>query len=142
MPIVNVTDISRDHVAEAIARMEMDIKTVATAHRGLTSGYMKLLRELQSLTAENAALREKVDDWENAVAHTLDHRSDEQHCTCVVPLLGKVKQLEREKSLQGLHLATMADVVLGENAEDRSDETLVREVCKMAREHAAQKEQE
>lgn len=57
MPIVNVTDISKDHVAEAIARMEMDIKTVATAHRGLSSGYMKLLRELQSLTAENAALR-------------------------------------------------------------------------------------
>lgn len=61
MPIVNVTDISKDHVAEAIARMEMDIKTVATAHRGLSSGYMKLLRELQSLTAENAALRAAID---------------------------------------------------------------------------------
>ncbi len=96
MPIVNVTDISKDHVAEAIARMEMDIKTVATAHRGLSSGYMKLLRELQSLTAENAALREKVGDWENAVAHALDHRPDEQHCTCVPPLLWKVKQLERK----------------------------------------------
>lgn len=47
----------------------------------------------------------------------------------------QVDQLEREKSLQGLHLATMADVVLGENAEDRSDETLVREVCKMARQN-------
>jgi len=98
VPIVNVTDISRDHVAEAIARMEMDIKTFATAHRGLSSGHLKLLRELQSLTAENAALREKVDDWENAVAHALDHRSDEQHCTCVVPLVGKVKQLERENA--------------------------------------------
>jgi len=89
----------------------------------------------KQLERENAALREKVDDWENAVLHALDHRSDEQHCTCVPPLLGKVKQLEREKSLQGLHLATMADVVLGENAEDRSDETLVREVCKMARQN-------
>jgi hypothetical protein len=57
-----------------------------------------LLRELQSLTAENAALREKVGDWENAVLHALDHRSDEQHCTCVAPLLGKVKQLERENA--------------------------------------------
>jgi len=60
VPIVNVTDISRDHVAEAIARMEMDIKTVATAHRGLSSGYMKLLRELQSLTAERAALEKLI----------------------------------------------------------------------------------
>jgi hypothetical protein len=104
VPIVNVTDSSKDHVADAIARMEMDIKTVATAHRGLSSGYMKLLRELQSLTAENNELRSK-------------------------------------NALQGLHLATMADVVLGEDAEDRSDETLVREVCRMAREHAARKEQ-
>jgi len=55
-------------------------------------------------------------------------------------LLAELEKLQREKALQGLHLATMADVVLGENAEDRSDETLVREVCKMAREHAARKE--
>jgi regulator of replication initiation timing len=61
VPIVNVTDISKDHVAEAIARMEMDIKTIATAQRGLSSGYMKLLRELQSLDAENAALRAAID---------------------------------------------------------------------------------
>ncbi len=89
----------------------------------------------KQLERENAALRENVDDWENAVAHARDNRSQEQHCTCVAPLVGKVKQLEREKALQGLHLATMADVVLGENAEDRSDETLVREVCKMARQN-------
>jgi len=95
---VNVTDISKDHVAEAIARMEMDIQTVARSHKGLSSGHLKLLRELQSLTAENAALREKVDDWENAVLHALDHRPEEQHCTCVPPLLGKVKQLERDNA--------------------------------------------
>jgi hypothetical protein len=52
-------------------------------------------------------------------------------------LLGKVEQLARKKAIQGLHLATMADVVLGENAEDRSDQTLVREVCRMAREYSA-----
>jgi exonuclease VII small subunit len=51
---------------------------------------------IETLERENAALREKVDDWENAVAHALDHRSDEQHCTCVAPLVGKVQQLERE----------------------------------------------
>ena len=51
---------------------------------------------IAELERENAALREKVDDWENAVLHALDHRSDEQHCTCVAPLVGKVKQLERE----------------------------------------------
>ena len=44
--------------------------------------------------------------------------------------------LHRENALQGLHLATMADVVLGENSNDRSDDTLVREVCRMAREYA------
>jgi hypothetical protein len=43
--------------------------------------------------------------------------------------------LRARSALQGLHLVTMADVVLGENAEDRSDETLVREVCKMARQN-------
>jgi len=62
VPIVNVTDISKDHVADAIARMEMDIKTVARSHKGLSSGHLKLLRELQSLTAENAALRNEVDE--------------------------------------------------------------------------------
>jgi len=65
VPIVNVTDISRDHVADAIARMEMDITTVARSHAGLSSGHLKLLRELQSLTAENAALRADKErlDW-------------------------------------------------------------------------------
>jgi hypothetical protein len=48
--------------------------------------------------AENESLREKIDDWENAVLHALDHRPDEQHCTCVAPLVGKVKQLERENA--------------------------------------------
>ena len=60
MPIVNVTDISKDHVAEAIARMEMDIKTVARSHRGLSTGYMKLLREIQSLEKEADTLRELI----------------------------------------------------------------------------------
>jgi hypothetical protein len=53
---------------------------------------------IEGLERENAALREKVDDWENAVAHALEHRSEEQHCTCVPPLLGKVKQLERDNA--------------------------------------------
>ena len=53
-------------------------------------------RQSELMFAENAALREKIDDWENAVAHALDHRPDEQHCTCVAPLVGKVQQLERK----------------------------------------------
>ena len=44
----------------------------------------------------HASLLEQVDDWENAVAHARDNRSDEQHCTCVPPLLWKMKQLERK----------------------------------------------
>jgi len=55
-------------------------------------------RRIADLERENAALREQIDDWENAVLHALDHRPDEQHCTCVAPLVGKVKQLERENA--------------------------------------------
>ena len=53
-------------------------------------------RQSELMFAENESLREKIDDWENAVAHALDHRPDEQHCTCVPPLLWKMKQLERK----------------------------------------------
>jgi exonuclease VII small subunit len=53
---------------------------------------------IEGLERENAALREKVDDWEDAVLHARDNRSQEQHCTCVPPLLGKVKQLERDNA--------------------------------------------
>lgn len=53
---------------------------------------------IERLERENAVLREQIDDWENAVAHARDNRSQEQHCTCVPPLLGKVQQLERENA--------------------------------------------
>ena len=55
-------------------------------------------RRIADLERENAALREQIDDWENAVLHARDNRSEEQHCTCVAPLLGKLKQLERENA--------------------------------------------
>jgi hypothetical protein len=55
-------------------------------------------RQSELMFAQNESLREKIADWENAVAHALDHRSDEQHCSCVAPLVGKVKQLERENA--------------------------------------------
>ena len=57
-----------------------------------------LLAKLEQLKRETASLREQVDDWENATLGALDHRSDEQHCTCVPPLLWKIKQLERENA--------------------------------------------
>jgi len=67
-----------------------------TIHQECANAREAALRDtIADLQRENAALREKVDDWENAVAHALEHRSEEQHCTCVPPLLGKVKQLER-----------------------------------------------
>jgi hypothetical protein len=53
-------------------------------------------RQSELMFAQNESLREKIADWENAVAHALDHRPDEQHCTCVPPLLWKMKQLERK----------------------------------------------
>jgi Mg2+ and Co2+ transporter CorA len=56
------------------------------------------LQTIDELERENATLREKDEDWENAVLHARDHRCDEAHCTCVVPLLGKINQLERENS--------------------------------------------
>jgi len=55
-------------------------------------------RQSELMFAENESLREKIADWENAVAHARDNRSQEQHCTCVAPLVGKVKQLERENA--------------------------------------------
>jgi hypothetical protein len=55
-------------------------------------------RRIAELERENAALREQIVDWENAVLHARDNRSEEQHCTCVAPLLGKLKQLERENA--------------------------------------------
>jgi phage shock protein A len=61
---------------------------------GVVSAYV-----VRKLERENATLREKIDDWENAALHALDHRSDEQHCTCVAPLVGKLKQLERENAV-------------------------------------------
>ena len=67
-----------------------------TIHQECANAREAALRDtIADLQRENAALREKIDDWENAVAHALEHRPDEQHCTCVPPLLGKVKQLER-----------------------------------------------
>jgi hypothetical protein len=67
-------------------------------------------RRIADLERENAALREQIDDWENAVLHALDHRSDEQHCSCVAPLVGKVQQLERKHAA----LRAAIDVALKE----------------------------
>ena len=95
----------------------------------LASGFVS---KLQAAETENAALRNEVE--QQAICNG---KGSEREAA----LLAKVEQLTRKTAIQGLHLATMADVVLGENAEDRSDDTLVREVCRMAREHAARKEQ-
>ncbi len=88
----------------------------------------ELLDQISDLRFEMAGLRVELE--KQAVCNG---KGSEREAA----LLAKVEQLTRKKAIQGLHLATMADVVLGENAEDRSDETLVREVCRMARDHAA-----
>jgi len=70
-----------------------------TIHQQVANAREAALRDtIADLQRENVALRDKVDDWNNAVLHALDHRSDEQHCSCVAPLVGKVKQLERENA--------------------------------------------
>jgi hypothetical protein len=70
-----------------------------TIHQECANAREAALRDtIADLQRENAALREKVDDWENAVLHARDNRSQEQHCTCVPPLIGKLKQLERENA--------------------------------------------
>jgi cell shape-determining protein MreC len=70
-----------------------------TIHQECANARESALREtIAGLQRENAVLREQIDDWENAVLHARDNRSQEQHCTCVPPLLGKVKQLERENA--------------------------------------------
>jgi hypothetical protein len=67
-----------------------------TIHQECANAREAALREtIANLQRENAVLREQIDDWEDAVLHARDNRSQEQHCTCVPPLVGKVKQLER-----------------------------------------------
>lgn len=65
--------------------------------------------KLDELERENAELREKNDDWENAALHAREHRCSEQHCTCVVPLLGKINQLERENAKLRAHAEKLGD---------------------------------
>jgi hypothetical protein len=99
---------------------------------------------IAELERENAALRAylKTGDmpdpqWsKDDIVHMYNLAMDERDAANE-----SLTALHRENALQGLHLATMADVVLGEDAKDRSDETLVREVCRIAREHALRKEQ-
>lgn len=57
------------------------------------------------------------------------------------------RELERENNAlrakvaeQGLSLACLADGILGENATDRRDQTLVAVGCQMARQHAVMRE--
>jgi hypothetical protein len=70
-----------------------------TIHQAVANAREAALRDtIADLQRENAALREQIDDWENAVLHARDNRSQEQHCTCVPPLLGKVQQLERKNA--------------------------------------------
>jgi hypothetical protein len=86
---------------------------------------------LTELERENSALRNELDEQAR-----LNGKGSERESA----LRAKVETLERKNALQGLDLATMADVVLGEDADDRSDETLVREVSRMARERAQLKQ--
>jgi regulator of replication initiation timing len=63
-----------------------------------TTPVVQIHTEVIALRAENADLREQLDDWNNAVLHAKDYRADEQHCGCVPVLIGKVSDLERENA--------------------------------------------
>jgi hypothetical protein len=83
---------------ERIAELEDRLKKRAQDIVVSVAREHALRQTIAELQRENAALREQIDDWENAVLHARDNRSEEQHCTCVAPLLGKVKQLERKNA--------------------------------------------
>jgi hypothetical protein len=86
-------------------------------------------RRIADLERENAALREQIDDWENAVLHARDNRSEEQHCTCVAPLLGKLKQLERENAAlraEAVETCAIASVWVTVWGDKFSDASLLR----------------
>jgi hypothetical protein len=83
----------------------------------------------QELERENAALREQIDDWENAVLHARDNRSNEQHCTCVAPLIGKLKQLERKNAAlraEAVETCAIASVWVTVWGDKFSDASLLR----------------
>ena len=86
-------------------------------------------RRIAELERENAALREQIDDWENAVLHARDNRSNEQHCTCVAPLIGKVKQLERKNAAlraEAVETCAIASVLVTVWGDKFSDASLLR----------------
>jgi hypothetical protein len=86
-------------------------------------------RRIADLERENAALREQIDDWENAVLHARDNRSNEQHCTCVAPLIGKLKQLERENAAlraEAVETCAIASVWVTVWGDKFSDASLLR----------------
>jgi hypothetical protein len=92
-PYRRIADLERE-----TQQLRDELQQQAICNGAGASRELALRSTIAELQRENAALREKVYDWENAVAHARDNRSDEQHCTCVAPLVGKVKQLERENA--------------------------------------------
>jgi hypothetical protein len=78
--------------------LRVELEQQAICNGAGASRELALRSTITELQRENAALREQIDDWENAVLHARDNRSEEQHCTCVTPLIGKVKQLERKNA--------------------------------------------
>ena len=93
------------------------------------SAYYKVKAQVDDLQRQ---LDNARTDW---LCETCDGRACEGQRQSEL-MFAENETLRARSALQGLHLATMADVVLGEDANDRSDDTLVREVCRMAREYA------
>jgi len=58
---------------------------------------------------------------------------DFEHRSLRVRCKGWVCEHERKAAEYGLTLATLCDLVLGEDAQDRSDKALVRAVAKLVR---------
>ena len=89
---------------------------------------MVMLSEYRQLERENAALRASHGEIYAALGTSeSDHTKWPQ----------QIAALRKQVAAQGLSLACLADGILGEDAADRSDQTLVRTGCRLAGEVAA-----
>jgi len=76
-------------IVEKHAELKGKLAGMEEALNKIGSDYIRMQRERDPLAAENARLKNELDDWHNAAAHVEADHKDEVHCGCV-PVLRKL----------------------------------------------------